>query len=145
MGETSAKKEKEKKRAKEKQDKAQKMKERKANNSKGKSLEEMMVYLDENGNLSSTPPDPKKKKEINAEDISLAVSRPHEPEEIERKGKITYFNAAKGYGFITDSKSKENIFVHVNQLSQTIKENDTVTFETERTAKGLSAINVKKV
>jgi len=145
MGETSAKKEKEKKKAKEKQDKAQKMKERKASNKKGKSLEEMMVYLDENGNLSSTPPDPKKRIEINADDIPLAVSRPSEPVEIERKGVITYFNGAKGYGFITDSKTKENVFVHINQISQPIKENDTVIFETERTAKGLSAIKVKKI
>ena len=49
MSESFAKKEKEKQKAKSKQDKAQKMKDRKANASKGKSLEDMMAYIDENG------------------------------------------------------------------------------------------------
>ena len=60
--ETFNKKEKEKKRLKQRQDKAEKMEQRNANAKKGKSLDEMMAYLDENGNLTSTPPDPKKKK-----------------------------------------------------------------------------------
>jgi len=59
--ETFNKRQKEKNRLKQKQDKREKMEERKANAKKGKSLEEMLAYIDENGNLSSTPPDPKKK------------------------------------------------------------------------------------
>jgi cold shock protein len=145
MSETFAKKEKEKKKAKEKQDKAQKMKERKANNSKGKSLEDMMAYLDENGNISSTPPDPKRKRDIAMEDIQLGAARNSEPEDAVRSGVVAFFNDAKGYGFITDSQSRENIFVHANQLSQPIKEHDKVTFEKERTPKGYSATNVKKI
>jgi cold shock CspA family protein len=144
MAETFAKKEKEKKKAKEKQDKAQKMKERKANATKGKSLEDMMAFVDENGDLSSTPPDPKKKRVTNVEDIQLGVSRPSEPEELVRKGIITYFNEAKGYGFISDMKSKENVFVHINQISEPVKEGNVVSFETERTPKGISAVRVKK-
>ncbi|MFN9520092.1 MAG: cold shock domain-containing protein, partial [Bacteroidota bacterium] len=46
--ETFSKKEKEKKRLKKRQDKAQKKEERKANSLKGKSLEDMMAYVDEN-------------------------------------------------------------------------------------------------
>src|SRR4051812_39479022 len=57
-GETFGKKEKEKKRLKDRQEKQEKMEHRKANAKKGKSLDEMMAYMDENGNLSSTPPDP---------------------------------------------------------------------------------------
>ena len=60
--ETFGKKEKEKKKLKQRQDKQEKMEERKANAKKGKSLDEMMAYIDENGNISSTPPDPRKKK-----------------------------------------------------------------------------------
>ena len=60
--ETFNKKEKEKKRLKKKQEKMEKMQERKANAEKGKSLDEMMAYIDENGNLSSTPPDPESGK-----------------------------------------------------------------------------------
>lgn len=143
MSESFSKKEKAKKKAKEKQDKALKMKERKTSNNKGKGLEDMMAYLDENGNITSTPPDEKKRKEINLEDIQLGAA-PITPEDTTRSGVVSFFNDAKGYGFITDDKSRENIFVHANQLSQPIKEGDRVTFEKERTARGFSAINVKK-
>jgi len=53
--ETFGKKEKEKKRKKQQQEKREKMEERKANAKKGKSLDEMMAYVDENGNISATP------------------------------------------------------------------------------------------
>ena len=145
MAETFAKKEKEKKKAKEKQDKAQKMKERKAANSKGKSLDDMMAYLDENGDITSTPPDHlKKKKEINIEDIQLGAAKITQEDPI-RTGVVAFFNDAKGYGFITDNQTRENVFVHVNQLSHPIKERDKVTFERERTQRGFNAINVKKI
>lgn len=145
MSESYAKREKAKKKAKSKQDKAEKMAQRKENNDKGKSLEDMMAYIDENGNLSTTPPDPKKMKTINAEDISLEVSRPREEEEEgESKGIVTYFNESKGYGFITGLKNKTNIFFHINQLMTPIKEGNLVEYETERTPRGLNATNVKK-
>jgi CspA family cold shock protein len=121
------------------------MKERKMNNQKGKSLEDMMAYLDENGNISATPPDPKKRRDINLEDIQLGAARPSAPEDVMRTGVVAFFNDAKGYGFITDEKTRENVFVHANQLSQPVKERDKVTFEKERTPKGYSAINVKKI
>jgi cold shock CspA family protein len=56
-----------------------------------------------------------------------------------------FFNAAKGYGFIKDDASQDSIFVHSNSLSVILKDNDKVTFETERTVKGLAAVNVKKI
>ena len=80
------------------------------------------------------------------EDIQLGASRNNaEPENPERQGVVTYFNESKGYGFIADNKTKDNVFVHINQLSAPLKERDKVTFETERTQRGLSAIKVKKV
>ena len=60
--ETFGKKEKEKKKAQKRKLKAAKKEERKANNLKGASLEEMYTYVDENGQLTDTPPDPTKKK-----------------------------------------------------------------------------------
>ncbi|MEP6617607.1 MAG: hypothetical protein ABJA57_13550 [Ginsengibacter sp.] len=54
--ETFSKKEKGKKKLKKRQEKQEKMEDRKNNAKKGKSLEEMMAYIDENGNISSTPP-----------------------------------------------------------------------------------------
>jgi cold shock CspA family protein len=144
--ETQGKKEKEKKKQKNRQDKEQRKEERKANNNKGKGLESMMAYVDENGNLSDVPPDPKKKKEINLEDIQLGAAKIVISEaEIVRNGVVTFFNEAKGYGFINDLKSQESVFVHINQLSGPIQERDKVTFEVENGPKGLNAIKVKKV
>ncbi len=145
MGGTAAKKEKEKKKAKNKLEKAQKMKERKAGSTKGKSLEDMMAYVDEDGNLSPTPPDPRKKKTILSEDIPLGVPKiVREPEDSVKTGVISFFNEAKGYGFITDSHGG-NVFVHVNDLLQPVGENDKVSFETEKSPKGLRAVNVNKI
>ena len=145
-GETFGKKEKEKKRAKQRQDKEEKMQERKANAKKGKSLDEMMAYLDENGNLSSTPPDPKKKKVFNQEDIEIGVPKVvFNPEDAIRSGIITHFNDSKGYGFIRDLKTQESVFVHINQTTEPLRENDKVSFEVEMGPRGANAIKVSKV
>src|ERR1035438_9820405 len=96
--ETQGKKEKEKKKQKNRQDKEQRKEERKANNNKGKGLESMMAYVDEDGNLSSVPPDPKKRKEINLEDIQLGAAKQVAADvEVVRNGVVTFFNVAKGY------------------------------------------------
>lgn len=145
--ETFGKKEKEKKRKKLQQEKREKMEERKANFKKGKSLDEMMAYIDENGNISSTPPDPRKRKTYNLEDMQTGVpkQRPVDPAELVRSGVVTFFNDAKGFGFIKDLQTQESVFIHVNQLSERISENDKVSFEVEMGHKGPSAINVKKM
>ncbi len=143
--ETVGKKEKEKKKAQKKKEKEGRKEDRKTNNNKGKSLDDMMAYIDENGNISSTPPDPRKKKVINHEDIQLGVAKQvAEDYEVIRNGVVVFFNEAKGYGFINDLQSQESIFVHANQLSEPIKEKDKVSFETENGQKGLNAIKVKK-
>jgi len=51
------KREKQKKKQRDRMAKAEKMQERKSNNNKGKGLEDMLAYVDENGNITSTPPD----------------------------------------------------------------------------------------
>jgi len=140
------KKEKEKRRQKKNEEKQERKEQRKAEKAKGgpKTLEEMFSYVDENGNLSSTPPDPAKKKVIRAEDIVLGVPfRDDTPEETIRSGSVKFFNDEKGYGFITDAESKESIFVHINQVSGTIREGDRVTFEIEMGQKGPTAVRVK--
>ncbi|SKB92353.1 cold-shock protein [Daejeonella lutea] len=145
--ETFNKKEKEKKRLKKQKEKREKAEERKENVVKGKSLDEMMAYVDENGNITSTPPDPTKKKKIITEDILIATPKQEaiQPGDLIRKGKVTFFNESKGYGFIKDSESQESIFVHINELSEAVGENDKVTFEVEPGQKGMTAVRVKKV
>ncbi|WP_295720378.1 cold shock domain-containing protein [Mucilaginibacter sp.] len=144
--ETFSKKEREKKKFKKQLDKKDKAEDRKANSDKGKSLEDMMAYIDENGNITSTPPDPTKRKKIVIEDIQIAVPKQEHlaPADPVRKGVVAFYNESKGYGFIKDLLSQESIFVHANGLSEAIQENDKVTFETEQGQKGLNAIKVKK-
>jgi len=144
--ETTGKKEKTKQKIQKKKDKEEKKEMRKANSNKGKSLDEMMAYVDEYGNITDTPPDPKKRKVIKAEDIMLGVPTRDDTEETVRNGVITYFNDDKGYGFIKDTKSQESIFVHANGLTNgPVKEKDKVTFEVENGKRGLQAVSVKKV
>ncbi|MCB9359853.1 MAG: cold shock domain-containing protein [Flavobacteriales bacterium] len=143
---TYNKKEKEKKRLKKRQDKLLKKEERKAN-STGGDLEDMIAYVDENGMITDTPPDPtKKKKVIKAENIEIGVpKREVEEEETVRQGKVSFFDSSKGFGFILDMKSQEKFFVHVSGLIDDVGEDDKVTFELERGMKGMNAVKVKIV
>ncbi|MGN6639577.1 MAG: cold-shock protein [Mucilaginibacter sp.] len=143
--ETFNKKEKEKKRLKKQQDKKQKAEDRKSNSSKGKSLEDMMAYIDADGNITSTPPVAGQRRETNAADIQIGVPKQEAlPPEV-RKGMVSMFNEQKGFGFIRDQDSRESIFVHASGLTVPIRENDKVTFETAQGQKGLTAVNVKKI
>jgi cold shock CspA family protein len=142
--ETFNKKEAKKKKQKKKQEKEQKKEERKANAKQGSSLEDMMAYVDENGNLSSTPPDPTKKLKVREEDMIIGVAK-HEaiPTKTIRTGIVTFFNESKGYGFIKDMDTQDSVFVHINGLRDKVKENNKVTFEVEMGPKGLNAIDVR--
>ena len=145
--ETWSKKEREKKKQKNKKDKEEKKQERKDNNKDGKSFDDMLAYIDENGNLSSTPPDPRKKIKVNVEDIEIGVpkQKAFDPADLIRKGTVTFFNESKGYGFIKDLVTQESIFVHINGLIDPVKENDKVSFEVEQGQKGPNAVSVKKI
>ena len=143
--ETMGKKEREQKKKKKAQEKAERKNERESNNGKGKSLEDMMAYIDEHGNITSTPPDPSRKIKVNLEDIQVCVAKQEDiPFETVRNGIVSFFNEAKGYGFIKDLQTQESIFVHINALTEPIKENNAVTFEIEQGQKGLTAVKVKK-
>lgn len=144
MAETWNKKEREKKKRQNKKEKEERKKERKEN-AKDKNFDDMLAYLDENGNLSDTPPDPMKRKEIKLEDIEIGIPKQAEidPADLIRKGTVTFFNNDKGFGFIKDHESQESIFVHINNAQDPINENSKVIFEVEMGPKGANAINVK--
>lgn len=145
---TFGKKDKERSRQKARQEKEEKMAERKANAKKGKSLDEMIAYIDEFGNISSTPPDPNRKKEVDISAIQVSVPKQEDRPQAQpviRKGSITFFNTDKGFGFIKDSANGESIFVHASQSSEQLAENDIVTFEVEMGPRGSNAVRVNKV
>ncbi|MDT0690149.1 cold shock domain-containing protein [Salegentibacter sp. F188] len=138
--------EKEKQRAKKREEKRKKKEERKSS-SKGSSFE--IAYVDKNGNLTDTPPDPADKVEIDASEIEIGVPKKVEGEEEDKhapkEGKVSFFDHSKGFGFIIDSNSQEKHFVHVSGLIDEIDEDDKVTFELERGMKGMNAVRVKKI
>ena len=143
--ETFGKKEKEKKRAKKRKEKLEKKEMRKENNQKGTAFEDMISYVDENGHLVDTPPDPSLKAEIDAEDIVIGIPKKEDFEDLPNEGKVAFFDSSKGYGFINDLNSGDKYFVHVSGLIDEIQENDKVTYDLERGAKGMNAVRVKKI
>lgn len=143
--ETFGKKEREKKKAKKRKEKEEARLARKE--SGRSSFDDMIAYVDENGMIVDTPPDPTaKRKEIKAEDIELGIPKKTEDDEPTiRKGVVSFLNSEKGYGFIKDSDSGESIFVHVNNTLEEIKENNLVSFEVQPGLKGPEAAKVQVV
>ena len=61
------------------------------------------------------------------------------------QGIVKFFNEAKGFGFITPSNSKADIFVHISGLVDEIRENDEVTYDEQAGKKGMNAVNVTRI
>ena len=141
--ETFNKKEVRNKKEKKRKEKEKKRLARKENEKKG-SLDDMIAYVDEHGNLSSEAIDPSQKTEVKLEDIEIGVPK-SDGQEIDpiRKGVVSFFNEEKGYGFIRDMETKESVFVHVNNALEEIKEGNMVNYEVEMGAKGPAAVRVK--
>jgi len=147
MSETWNKKERERKKQQIKKEKLERRQERKLANKGSNDPQSMLAYVDENGNLSSKPVDPKKKVFINVEDIEIGVPKQREinPEDLIQVGIVTLFKTDKGYGFIKNLETEESYFFHVNSLVDPVKENNKVSFEVEKGPKGLNAVNVRVV
>jgi CspA family cold shock protein len=58
-----------------------------------------------------------------------------------KKGTVKFFNEARGFGFITGEDGQE-VFVHATGLNEDIRENDSVSYDTENGKRGVNAINV---
>jgi cold shock CspA family protein len=140
--ETFGKKEREKKRLKKKKDKLLKKEERKAGEQ-----ESEFIYVDEFGQLTDTPMDPSRKIKVEASSIEIGVPKKEdrEVEDTVKKGKVSFFDSSKGFGFILENDSQEKYFVHVSGVLEEIKESDKVSFELERGLKGMNAVRVKKI
>jgi len=141
--ETFNKKEREKKKAKKRKEKLER-KQSKKETRDGNDLAAMIMYVDDEGNLVPEKPDPTKKVEMKIEDINVSTPKMEDraAEAKHRKGFVKFFNDEKGYGFITDAITGENIFVHAAELDEPIKQQNKVTYEVIRGQKGLNAINV---
>ncbi len=141
---TSGKREREKIKQTKRLDKQRKREERQ--NSGSRNFEDMLAYVDENGVLHTTPPDVKPREEIDASQIEISIPRRSEPDEIiPFQGRVEYFDAAKGYGFIKDSDNGEKYFFHITNAPAEIAEGNRVTFEIERGTRGMNAVRISIV
>ncbi|MBI1306527.1 MAG: cold-shock protein [Bacteroidetes bacterium] len=61
------------------------------------------------------------------------------------KGTVKFFNREKGFGFIKDDETSQDVFVHQSGLIDSISENDRVEFNTQRGLKGINAVDVKRI
>lgn len=143
--ETFSKKERQKKKLQKKKEKQLRRDEKRREDPKAKSFDDMIAYVDENGNISSTPPDPTKIKEIAAEDIDLDNSRQSAADDTPPTGKVSYFDPSKGYGFIINSMTGERLFVHINDSAGPLAEGDVVTYTPTRSPRGMQASSVRKI
>ena len=154
---TVGKRENEKKRLAKREEKLKKKESKKLSGSSN-SFEDMIAYVDENGMITSTPPteDIKKeeinpdeiiiatpkKEEINPDEIIIATPKKEEEEPVILRGRVEFFNEARGFGFIKDLSGVEKYFFHVNNVVGNIAENNIVTFDLERGVKGMNAVNI---
>ena len=62
-----------------------------------------------------------------------------------QKGTVKFFNNTKGFGFIKNHETGEDLFVHSTGLIDDIRDNDEVQFNTQQGRKGINAIDVELV
>lgn len=97
---------------------------KKEHNNKGKSLEEMIVYVDMFGQFTDIPP--------HLQDRTL----PGDRDASGRRKPMEYFGVInnitdKGYGFIKEDGTKEQIFYHNSNLQEPVSSGDRVTYKKE--------------
>jgi cold shock CspA family protein len=83
------------------------------------------------------------KVEIDPANIILGAAPQGREHDVQRTGFVLSFDETKGYGFISDSQSKESIFVHSNNTSQLLKKGNKVSYELQKGPKGFNAVNVQ--
>jgi len=139
--------EKEKKRKKKREEKLKKKEARKLDVKENGTAGIQFAYVDHLGNLTDTPPDPALKVAVDLESIEIAIPKKEDLPEVDpvRKGKVSFFDTSKGFGFIIDAEDSEKYFCHVSGLIDQIAENDKVSFELEKGMKGLNAVRVTKI
>lgn len=59
------------------------------------------------------------------------------------EGVVKFFNETKGFGFVRDTQTEKEYFMHVSGLVDRVAQNDEVTFELKEGKKGLNAVNVR--
>lgn len=62
------------------------------------------------------------------------------------KGTVKWFNSQKGFGFITNAETNEDVFVHFSGIAsdgfKSLEDGQEVTFDITEGNRGLQAVNV---
>lgn len=110
------------------------------------SFDDMIAWVDENGQICEEPPLQENKQKVKAEDIEISVPKGGiKTKDNTNKGKIIKYDNTKGFGFIKSMDLPDSVFFHINDCLDEIKEGDKVTFLTEKGAKGLKAAEIKLI
>ncbi|MDR0970631.1 MAG: cold shock domain-containing protein [Lentimicrobiaceae bacterium] len=121
----------------------EKRKEDKKNSNQEKTFEDMIAYVDENGQIVSERPEITKNNSPKVESILISTPKKIEEDSDAIKGKVEYFNAPKGYGFIKSSANDEKYFFHISNSPENIAEGNVVSFEIRRGLRGAEVFNIK--
>ncbi|MDR2885878.1 MAG: cold shock domain-containing protein [Rikenellaceae bacterium] len=105
-------------------------------------MDDMIAYVDANGNITDTPPEEQVREEVKLEDVAIATPKKDDTEPEPLRGRVEYFNESKGYGFIRDLASGEKFFIHISAAPEGLTEGNQVTFEIERGPRGMNAVRV---
>lgn len=108
------------------------------------SMDDMIAWVDENGSLTDVPPEERdrKKAEVKLEDIAVSTPKQEKVDEEPLRGRVEFFKADKGYGFIKDLSSTEKYFFHISSAPAGISEGNIVNFELERGTRGMNAVRI---
>lgn len=142
FSESSGKKNIAQKKKKKRQDKIEKMEERRLISKKGKPLQDMLAYVDANGVITDTPPDPEALKK--ARESDMFVMQAENGGAGVRNGTVQFFDSEKGFGFILDEQTKGRIFFHFSMLEEPVLVNDAVEFIIKPGQRGPAAENIRK-
>ena len=138
MADSTSKKEKNKKKALKKIEKLNKRESRKEFNNKGKSLEEMIVYVDVLGNFTDVPPHLQNKEEDLLNNDRMAEK------EVFLHGIVDNYNDMKGFGFIKILNTTDKVFFHFKESKELLKVGDNVMFKKMMSEKGFRAVQISK-
>ena len=87
----------------------QNRKEERKSSGKAASFEDMIAYVDENGMITSVPPELRQKEEINQEDILISTPKKEDVAPVILRGRVDYFNEAKGSGLSGTCRGRKSI------------------------------------
>ncbi len=131
----------EKKRQSKKAGKQERKEQRRANKGGG-SLDDMIAYVDAFGNICDSPDQMQSAPETDTESIAIATPPKTEQEPEPVKGRVEYFDAGKGYGFIRNAETGDKYFFHITNAPAGIAEGLLVRFDVGQDHRGPYAMNI---